>query len=451
MRLLNHVGNVGPLGEAASNTTLGLGVDRGGLARGDALDGQGELGHGTTGSLGVDGDGVPVDVGEVVAGGVVARVLGSTGAGEDTGGGNAELKEGDVVRGSAEGAVLSRVALLGEVVEEELATGLVGVGVGVDGVGGSDGADHVVVVVELDGVGLSLGELSAVVVGADEAALLGTPPGEADLVLEALVLLDGASQLEQSGAATAVIVDAGTLLNTVEVSTQDDDAVGVTLLGLGDDVPGLAVLGDGVNDEGDLEALASSDGLVPLVALLVGDDTDGGDQAVVLGAQGGGPDAVAGHVVDEDGTEGAEVLGEPELVGDGAGTTLDQGDLAGRVDALPLVSEAARAALVVNGNGDELASNTTGERGGVVVLKGDDTDVLAVGTGEGDVECPSEEVGEGLDGGVEVLAEASHHALEDEVHGGIVAGKTEGTVAAVVTGDLVEVPEDILEPKSEDN
>lgn len=447
MSLLDNVGNASPLSQAAGDATLGPGVDVGLLTGRDGTGVEGERGNGTASGLGVDGDGLPVDVVDAVTGQVVAAVLGSTGTGEETGGGDTELEEGDVVRGGAEATVLSRNTLGYEVVVEDVATNLVGVGVSIDGVGGVDGTNHVVVEVELDGISLSLGEGSTIVVGATETALLSTPPGETDLVLEALVLLDGASKLEEGSAAAAVVVDTGTLLDTVQVGTEDDDAVWVTLLGLGDDVPGLAVLGDGIDDEGDAEALASDDGSVPLVALLVGDDTDRGDGAVVISAEGGSTDAVAGHVVDEDSAHGTEVLGEAQLVGNGAGTTLDEGDLAGHVDALPLIGEAARAAHVVDGDGDELTRHTTGQGGGVVVLQGGDADVLAAGPRQGDEEGGGEEGGKGLDRGVEVLAEPGLDALEDEFHGGVVAGEAKGTVTAVVTGNLVEVPEDVLEPE----
>lgn len=52
---------------------------------------------------------------------------------------------------------------------------------------------------------------------------------------------------------------------------------------------------------------------------------------------------------------------------------------------------------------------------------------------------------EWLDGGIEVVSETRLRSLEDEVDRGFEAGLAEGTVAAVVGGDVVEVPEDVLE------
>jgi hypothetical protein len=56
-------------------------------------------------SFGVDGDGVIVDVGDGVAGEVVARIRGSTSAGEYAARWDAEVEEADVIRGGSEGSV----------------------------------------------------------------------------------------------------------------------------------------------------------------------------------------------------------------------------------------------------------------------------------------------------------------------------------------------------------
>jgi hypothetical protein len=56
-----------------------------------------------------------------------------------------------------------------------------------------------------------------------------------------------------------------------------------------------------------------------------------------------------------------------------------------------------------------------------------------------------EEVVKGLDVRVEVLAEALDRALEDKVQRGVVAGRAKGAVAAVLVGDVVQVPEDTLQ------
>lgn len=109
--------------------------------------------------------------------------------------------------------VFRGVPLLDEVVKEDVATCLVRIRVGVDMVVGVRGTDHVVVEVEADLVFLLLGQLGDVVDGTDETALLSTPPGNADLVLEACVALDGVGKLEQSSRTATVIVDACKVLD----------------------------------------------------------------------------------------------------------------------------------------------------------------------------------------------------------------------------------------------
>lgn len=73
------------------------------VSRRHALERERELGGGAGRRLGVDRDGVPVDVLNVVALKVVAGVLGGAGAGEEAGGGDSEVEEADVVRRGAEG------------------------------------------------------------------------------------------------------------------------------------------------------------------------------------------------------------------------------------------------------------------------------------------------------------------------------------------------------------
>lgn len=230
------------------------------------------------------------------------------------------------------------------------------------------------------------------------------------------------------------------------MSTQHDDIVRVALLGLGDDVPGLAVLGKGIYNQCHLDGLVTIDELLPLSALLEGNDSDRGQGTVVLSAEGGRRDIRSRHVVDQHGTKGTLVLGDLELVGDGADTTLDECNLAIDVNALPLLLEAARTLLIVNGDGHEGASDTIRQRGWVVVLQRDDVDIVAIRAGQRDGVGRGEEVGEGLNKGVEVLAEAGDDALQNEVERGIVARGAKGTVAAIVASNLVEVPEDILKP-----
>lgn len=118
-------------------------------------------------------------------------------------------------------------------------------------------------------------------------SLFSTPPGESDLVLEALVLLERLGQDKESSGSATIVVDTSTGLDTVEMGTEEDDVVGVTLLGLGDDVPALPLLGNRVNKQVDIEGLASTETLLPVAAILEGNDTNGDQLANVIGAEGG--------------------------------------------------------------------------------------------------------------------------------------------------------------------
>lgn len=70
--------------------------------RGDAVQREGQLGGDAAGGLGVDGEGIPVNVVNSVAGKVVAGVFGITGAGKEAGGRNTELEEADIIRAATE-------------------------------------------------------------------------------------------------------------------------------------------------------------------------------------------------------------------------------------------------------------------------------------------------------------------------------------------------------------
>lgn len=85
MRLLEALGDLGPLGQVARNTTLARRVDACLVTRRDIVEVESELGGSTGNGLGVDGQTFPVDVVEIIARGMVTRVLGGTGAGEDAG------------------------------------------------------------------------------------------------------------------------------------------------------------------------------------------------------------------------------------------------------------------------------------------------------------------------------------------------------------------------------
>lgn len=82
----------------------------------------------------------------------------------------------------------------------------------------------------------------------------------------------------------------------------------------------------------------------------------------------------------------------------------------------------------------------------MVVLKTDNVDVLAIRAGDLELSGLRKSVVEVLDLGVELLGEAGLDALEDVIRGGLVPREAEGTVSAVIAGDLVEIPQVSLKP-----
>lgn len=87
-----------PLLEARSNSPLALRVGRGLVSWRNTLEAESELGSSTASGLGVESQSSPVDVVDGVAFQVIAWIGLGISAGEDTGGGDAELDEGSVVR-----------------------------------------------------------------------------------------------------------------------------------------------------------------------------------------------------------------------------------------------------------------------------------------------------------------------------------------------------------------
>ncbi|TKW49854.1 hypothetical protein CTA1_11184 [Colletotrichum tanaceti] len=429
--LLQHAG-------AAAEGRRGIG------ARGDALERVGERGESAAGGLCVEGERLPVDVVDGVAGQVVARVVLAL-AGEDGRGRDAELDETGVVGPGVELGVRDHLAVGLEVVGQQLGpdAAVVVRRELVDGVGRRD---HVVVEVVLDLVGLLRAEVLGVVVRAHQAGLFGRPPREADLVGEPAVLLDGSHQLQQAGGAGAVVVDAGTLEHAVEMGPEHDDLVRVALLGLGNDVPRLALLKDGVDDERHGDLVALGEGGAPGLARLERDDAQGHEEANVLGAERGLDDVVAGDLVVQDHAEGAGGLCVLDLVGDGADAALDEGELSGGVDALERRGQAPGAVLVVDGDVDEGRGDAARQGGGGVVLGADDDDVHAVRARDGDGVGLLKGVVERLEPGVHLLGETRLGALQDEVDRGLVSRRAKGASAAVVAADLVQVPENALKP-----
>lgn len=92
----------GPLLEALGDLHPASQVRGGGVPDRDTVQRQRQLCCQSPCGLGVDGNGVKVDIGDGVAGEMVAGVCGSTGAGEDAARWDAEVEEADVVRASSE-------------------------------------------------------------------------------------------------------------------------------------------------------------------------------------------------------------------------------------------------------------------------------------------------------------------------------------------------------------
>lgn len=98
MRLVNHLCDLCSPVKRSLDSPSAAWVEARLFSRRDAVQAQCELCSCTTGSLGVHCDGLPVDVVQVIAGLVVARIFWGTGAGEETRGGDSELQEGNIVR-----------------------------------------------------------------------------------------------------------------------------------------------------------------------------------------------------------------------------------------------------------------------------------------------------------------------------------------------------------------
>ena len=176
------------------------------------------------------------------------------------------VDERPVVGAAVEGRRLRRQALVGEVVEEELLDlvrarrrpdrrggGEVGRVAVVDEAHEVRRADHVEVEHRRDLRPLLRRQRGDVVLGAEQARLLGAEPDEADLVLrvhQPQLLGD----LEDAGRARAVVVDAVAGADAVEVRADDDHLVRVAPARLGDHVLGRVGAGAPV----DLEAGAQA-------------------------------------------------------------------------------------------------------------------------------------------------------------------------------------------------
>lgn len=105
-RLLQNHALLGPrpLLEALCDLHSAPQVGRGGVPDRDSVQGQRQLSSQSACCLGVDGDGIEVDVSDSVAGEVVTGVSGSTGSGENTARRDAKVEEADVVGPCSEGS-----------------------------------------------------------------------------------------------------------------------------------------------------------------------------------------------------------------------------------------------------------------------------------------------------------------------------------------------------------
>ena len=156
---------------------------------------------------------------------------------------------------------------------------------------------------------------------ADEAGLLGAPPGEADLVAHArLRQLQGG--LEDRGTARAVVLDAGTCVHRVEVAADHDDVRRVAPARLGQHVVRGGDASEGVGFEAQHEAGRRGELLAD--GLRDRGDRDVQGEAVAERAA----DGARGVVVDDDPAR-AGVVRVRRLDREGARTALDERDVAG--------------------------------------------------------------------------------------------------------------------------
>lgn len=196
-------------------------------------------------------------------------------------------------------------------------------------------AYHVIVEVIPDLVGLLGRELAGVVERPDQADLLGAPPPEPHLVLDVLVLDETLQDNEEGGGPAPVVIHPRTCLHTIQMGSQKDDVVGVSRLGLGDDVPGLTLLEDGVDEQRHSYLVAIREAFLPLGADLERDHGSGDDIEPVLRTQSGATVLGSGIFVVQDGGEGAVGSSELQLVGECTAPALDERNLVRRIDALP--------------------------------------------------------------------------------------------------------------------
>lgn len=265
--------------------------------------------------------------------------------------------------------------------------------------------------------------------GAQETELLGAPPRETNLVVDLVGLAELDRGLEDRSRAGTVVVDARAVVHAVEVGAHHDDVVGVTGLGLGGDVEGLAGLHRLVEDELHRHWAVGHLGEQGLARRLRDAGRRSGRR---VDSTEGAVEGAGGVVVDDDGG-GADLVGHLCLLREGAGATADERDLAGEVG--PTVGSRVTA-LHVDGRRGEFTRDAAGA-GALAVAHRVVLDRPAAwcDLGEaGRVDLLVEEV--------EVLTlravTGRAELLLDVGPGGLVAGGAGAAVAVVGVGDALE-------------
>ena len=228
--------------------------------RSQALEASSVLGNCSSDGLGVPLESVPREVSDVVARAMVVDVVRNTGlaaeelslllglddfsTGEEATRGNTEVEETSIITATAEIRWHRVKTILSEeVLEESLRLRAAG------GAGHVEGAavavvdaqdvvgrgDHVEVEVQADLGGLFGGEVLGVVVGAEQAELLGGPEADADGVVDG-VAGELFGDFEDADDAGAIVVDTGTREDGVGVAADDEDGVFVAADCFCDDV-----------------------------------------------------------------------------------------------------------------------------------------------------------------------------------------------------------------------
>lgn len=439
----------------------------------EGVEADGILGDRVGNALGVEEEGIPGEVVDVVADEMVVGVESDTSLAaeedslllglehlstrEDTTGGDTVLDEsgivGTTVESLGDGLVAVDLVEVLEVLLDDIGTGgaddavggsitIVG---GVDVVGGGNllhvrsfffflffyrqhrsvqekFTHHVKVEVgpHLGELALGLVDLADIVVGAKLAKLLSTPPTEANGVLD-LVLGESKSDIENTNGTGAVIVDAGAGLDGVGVGTHNQNVVVVTLDGLGNDVVVNPLLGESVDVEVDRDVALSQGGNDGLTI----SQGDASNRGVV----GGGGTESAGdgalNVVVDEGSDRAGSLGVGSLEGKVAFASLDESDLASDFGGVVLLDTSKIA-----DNGDLAPFN--GARWGVGHDEGGDG--LAIDRESG--RALGVDLGEGLL--EDVVVAGGLDGVVDPFDGGVVTTAAKDTGSAMGIGDALE-------------